>query len=91
MGKKELILELSQKTGFKQSEIRLLVDAFIETIADHIQKGEKVNLRGLGILLPLLQKSRPVRNPRTGEKLMLVPRKSVKFKLGDDLMRKLNN
>lgn len=90
MGKRELIMELSQKTGFKQNEVRLLIDTFIGTIAEHIQKGEKVNLKGLGILFPLLQKSRPVRNPRTGEELMLVPRMSVKFKLGNDLMRKLN-
>lgn len=91
MNKKELVDDLAERTGLKKYEVRKTVDAFIDAIQEQIQANEKVNLKRLGVFSPVFKSSRPVRNPKTGDPYMLESKNSVKFRPGDDLVRKLNN
>lgn len=91
MNKKELINDLAKRTGLKKYEVRMTVEAFIDVLEERIQANEKLNMKRLGVFTPIYQNTRPVRNPRTGDPCMLEPRNSIKFRPGNDLLRRLND
>lgn len=90
MNKAELVDILVEKTGFKQYQIRKIMTAFVETVSEQVQAENRISLRGLGVFTPIYQNTRPVRNPKTGEELLFEPRNSLKFRPGDDFIRKIN-
>lgn len=56
-----------------------VVDIFIKSICETVRNGDKVTIAGLGIFSKREVAKREVRNPRTGEKLMLEAHGRVKF------------
>lgn len=90
MNKKEVIDDLSGRTGLRKCEIRKTVEAFIDLLQEQIQANEKVSMKRLGTFMPVYKCTRPVRNPRTGVPCMLEPRNSIKFRPSDDMVRILN-
>lgn len=91
MNKKELVNDLAKRTGLKKYEVRKTVEAFIDVVEEQIQANEKLNLKRLGVFSPVFKGSRPVRNPKNGDPYMLEPKNSMKFRPGDDLIRRLNS
>ena len=55
-----------------------------------LQRGEKIDLRGLGAFKVRETKSRQARNPRTGEGLSIPARKAAVFKPKKELSALLN-
>lgn len=90
MNKHDLILLLAEKTELKQRDVKNIVETLITTVVDTIATNERVRIKGFGVFYPIRQTTRPVRNPKTGEKLALIPRNNFKFRPGDDILRKLN-
>ena len=90
MNKSDLIKLLAEKTGFGKKNIDDVFNLLISTIVKDIKDGHKVKIKGFGVFRPVRLTKRPVRNPKTGEKLDLVPRNTFKFKPGDDVVRDLN-
>ena len=56
-----------------------------------LKRGDRVELRGFGILSTNIQKARISRNPKTGEKIHTPQKKTIHFKMAKDLFKKLNN
>lgn len=90
MNKKDLVALLADKTGLKQYEVKKVIESFSATIVEKMEADEKIRMKGFGMFYPVFHCSRPVRNPKTGEEMDLVPRNSFKFRPGDDVVRKLN-
>lgn len=90
MKKKDLFALISEKTELKQADVKNVVEAFFTTVVDKIAANERVQIKGFGVFFPVYQARRPVRNPKTGEALDLIPRNNFKFKPGNDIIRKLN-
>ena len=90
MNKKQLVKKLMCKTGQKKTDIQKTVDFLIDTILEELDENNEVRIRGLGIFYPVFQDSRLVRNPKTGEEMMFTPRNNIRFKAGEDVLRKLN-
>lgn len=90
MNKTDLLKIVAKKTSLNKQDISLAIDTMLTTILDELAANEKVSIRGFGVFQPVFYDTRPVRNPRTGEAMMLIPRKSIRLKVGDDVVRKLN-
>lgn len=90
MTKNQLIRVLAKRTGFKQYQVRSVYNTFVALLLEQMEKNERLVLKGFGTFNPIVQTTRPVRNPRTGEEMMLIPRTTIKFRPGDDLVRSLN-
>lgn len=90
MNKTDLIKSIAGKTGHKEIVCRQMVDAMMETMEEELDKGEGIILQGFGSFKPWAQNARTGRNPRTGTSCPIASRKSVKFKAGKILLRKLN-
>lgn len=90
MKKKELIEKLAKRTGKTFVETNRLINELLAIITEELDNDQDISVLGFGRLYPHRQTTRPVRNPKTGEGMMLVPRTTVRFKPGKYLLEDLN-
>ena len=85
MNKTELINAMSEKTGLSKSHAEKALNAFTETVAEALTKGDKVQLIGFGTFEVAERAARQGRNPQTGETIEISAVKLPKFKAGKSL------
>lgn len=82
MTKKDIVLKVASEAGLKQLDVKKVVQKSLETIVAALSRGETVELRNFGIFKVKMRKGRTGRNPRTGEKVPVPPKRVVAFKPG---------
>jgi nucleoid DNA-binding protein len=90
MTKTEVLDMLSQRLDQSKQESERVLDAVLKTVADALQRGEKVDLRGFGTFNIRQTKARQARNPRTGEAVSVPAKKVGTFKPSKELSALLN-
>jgi integration host factor subunit beta len=85
MNKLELMADLSKENGIKRSEAKTVVNMFFNEMADTLANGDRVEIRGLYSFHVKKYKSYTGRNPKTGEKAKIPPKKLPFFKCGKEL------
>ncbi|MCJ8342786.1 MAG: HU family DNA-binding protein [Cetobacterium sp.] len=71
-------------------EVDLLVNTFLNTIAENLEKGEVINFLGFGKFKVIEKAARTGKNPRIGETIQIEAKKTIKFKPSKDLIEKIN-
>lgn len=62
MTKKEIVEEISRKiSGENKKDIKIIVEAFMETVRDAVERGDKVYLRKFGTFRPKKRKEKKAR------------------------------
>lgn len=88
--KRDIVLEIYEKTGFPQKEVRETVQLTLDAIASALSEGRNVELRNFGVFEVQIRKSRIGRNPNKPEKDVIIPTRAViKFKAGKELKAQL--
>ncbi|RRJ98165.1 integration host factor subunit beta [Opitutaceae bacterium TAV4] len=88
--KREIVLEIYEKTGFPQKEIVTSVQMTLDIIMRALSEGRNVELRNFGVLEVQRRKSRIGRNPNKPEAEVVIPERAVvKFKSGKILKQLL--
>ena len=64
---------------------------FLNEIKNSLKRGDRVEFRGFGTWSSNIQKARISRNPKTGEKVIHLKKKTINFKMSKDLFKKINN
>lgn len=83
-------MEIYEKTGFPQKEVRETVQLTLDAIASALSEGRNVELRNFGVFEVQIRKSRIGRNPNKPEKDVIIPTRAViKFKAGKELKAQL--
>ncbi|MBN1933006.1 MAG: integration host factor subunit beta [Desulfobacterales bacterium] len=90
MNKLELISALKNEANISKSEAAKVVQIFFDYMADTLAEGERVEIRGLCSFFVKDYKSYTGRNPKTGEKVTIQPKKLPFFKSGKDLKERVN-
>lgn len=85
MNKAELIDEIAKKTKQAKTQVKAVVDAFLDTVQSVLKKGDKLALPGFGTWYVAKRKQRTGRNPKTGEKITIPAGKVPRFKPGNKL------
>lgn len=85
MNKSELIDLVAEKTGMSKKDGEKAVKAVLDSIAESMAKGQKVQLVGFGTFEVRSRKEREGRNPATGEKIKIKALKVPAFKPGKAL------
>ena len=90
--KSNLLKQLSDSyPNFLKKDLEKFLNIILNEIKQALYKGERVELRGFGVWSIHIQKARISRNPKTGEKLETPQKKTIHFKMGKELFKKINN
>jgi integration host factor subunit beta len=90
MTKAELVEEVSRVSDLTKKHSELIVDTVFRSIVTALQRGEKIELRGFGSFRLRQREPRKGRNPKTGDKVDVPPKKVPYFKPGKELKELIN-
>ncbi|UCD32567.1 MAG: integration host factor subunit beta [Desulfobacterales bacterium] len=90
MNKLELISALKTEANISKSEAAKVVQILFDNMANALARGERVEIRGLCSFFVKNYKSYTGRNPKTGEKVIIRPKKLPFFKSGKELKERVN-
>jgi integration host factor subunit beta len=90
MNKLELISALKNQAGISKTEAAKIVQILFDNMADAMARGERVEIRGLCSFYVKSYKSYVGRNPKTGEKVTIKPKKLPFFKSGKELKERVD-
>jgi len=91
MNKLELISVLKAEANISKLEAAKVVQIFFDSMADAMAKSERVEIRGLCSFFVKEYKSYTGRNPKSGEKVIIKPKKLPFFKSGKELKERVDN
>ena len=89
MNKTELIAAMAEKAGLSKKDAAKALNATIDTIADALAAGDKVQLVGFGGFETKKREARMGRNPRTKETIEIPASCIPVFKAGKALKDKV--
>lgn len=90
MNKLELISALKDRTSLTKAEAAEVVRIFFDALSDAFIKGERVEIRGFCSFHIKEYKSYMGRNPKTGDKVMIPPKRLPFFKCGKELKERVD-
>jgi integration host factor subunit beta len=90
MTKAELVEEVSKVSDLSKKHSEIIVETVFKSIIDALQRGEKIELRGFGSFRLRQRESRKGRNPKTGDKVDVPPKRVPYFKPGKELKDLIN-
>ena len=90
--KSKLLKQLSDNyPNFLKKDLEKFTNIILGEIKNALKRGDRVELRGFGVFSTNIQKASIRRNPRTGEKVNVLAKRTIKWKMSKDLFKKLNN
>ncbi len=91
MNKLEMISALKKEANISKSEAARVVQIFFDSMADALAQEERIEIRGLCSFFIKNYKSYTGRNPKTGDKVQIQPKKLPFFKCGKELRERVNS
>ncbi len=90
--KKDLARVVADTIGCKNNLTLQMVDSLFEAMRDTLTEGNRIEIRGFGVLEVKDTKPKPAaRNPRTGEVVYVPARRKTHFKPGKQLKEALHS
>jgi integration host factor subunit beta len=77
--------------NFLKKDLEKFVSVILNEIKQALKRGDRVELRNFGMFSTNIQKARISRNPKTGEKVNTLEKRTIHFKMAKEMFRKLNN
>lgn len=90
MNKAELITSIAEKSNLTKKDAEVALKAFIESVQETLEKGEKVQLIGFGTFETRDRAARVGRNPRTKEEIQIPASTVPVFKAGKEFKDRVN-
>lgn len=90
MNKAELITSMAEKSQLTKKDTEVALKAFIDSVQEALEKGEKVQLVGFGTFETRERAAREGRNPRTKETIQIPASVAPVFKAGKEFKEKVN-
>jgi integration host factor subunit beta len=91
MTKAELVEEVTRVTELPRKESEAVVETIFESIIAALQSDDKIEIRGFGSFRTRQRRGRTGRNPKTGAKVEVPPKKIPYFKPSKELKDYVNN
>lgn len=82
MNKTTLIAKIAEKSELNKKQAEAALNAFIDTVTEALQAGEKVQMMGFGTFEVKERAARMGRNPATGEPTEIAAKRIPTFKAG---------
>ena len=88
--KKELADRIAENTQTKRVLAKAIVQNFLDEVISELAKGNRLEFRDFGVFEPRECAPRTAQNPKTLERIHVPAKRTVKFKMGQLMRRKLN-
>lgn len=90
MTKTELVNSIVEKSELSKSDAEKAIKAFVDTVTEVLQQGDKIAMVGFGTFSVGDRAARVGKNPQTGEAINIPAAKVPKFKAGKALKEAIN-
>ena len=90
MTKADLIDEVSRAVEMTRKDSELIVETIFESIVGALRSSDKIEIRGFGSFRTRQRQSRVGRNPKTGARVEVPPKKVPYFNPSKDLKDLIN-
>jgi len=90
MNKSDLIDVLSEKENLTEKDASGIVNLIFDGFTDTLKKGGRIEIRGFGSFSVREYEGYTGRNPKTGAKTVVKPKRSPFFKAGKELRERVN-
>lgn len=82
VNKADIVSSMAEKSGLTKKDAEKALDAFIESVIETLEKGDKVQLVGFGTFEVRERAERKGINPQTKEEILIPASKAPVFKAG---------
>ncbi len=82
---KQLAAELAESYDMPKRQVEAMLGDFVQTFAEHLTRGTKIRISGLGIFQVRTRAARLGRNPATGEQIQIKASKKIAFRPAKEL------
>jgi len=89
--KKDLIDRISTRTAIKRTDVKLVIQAFLDQVTSELGKGNRLEFRDFGVFEVRDRAARVAQNPKTLEPVQVPSRRTVKFKIGRKMREALDH
>ena len=90
MLKSDLIAILVGKRQLTQKQAELTIETIFDSMKTALQKGDNIEIRGLGAFHVKHYQGYNGRNPKTGEVIPVKPKRGILFRTGKELRDRVN-
>ncbi len=87
--KREIAERVAQQTGLAQVAVKQVIQLLFDEVINELSAGNRLEFRDFGVFEVVTRKARTGRNPRTGEKVAVPPKRVVTFKMGKVMKEKV--
>lgn len=91
MNKSDLVEALTRETSLTKKAAEAVINTVFEIMSDALVQGKNIEIRGFGSFVPKSYKPYLGRNPKTGEKIDVTPKRLPFFKVGKELKERVNS
>jgi integration host factor subunit beta len=90
MKRSDLAARLAEKENLSYQQADAVIRLVIQSFKDALAKGDRIEIRGFGSFVMRQYKTYTGRNPRSGKKVDVDPKRLPYFKVGKELRGKIN-
>ena len=90
MNKLQLIQALKESQNLTKADAARIVEIFFKVLFDALEKGDRVEIRGLCSFQLKEYEPYTGRNPKTGEEVAVKPKRLPVFKAGTELRQRVD-
>src|SRR5258707_13550815 len=88
--KKDLIDRIAAATDCKRSDVKRVVQQFLDEVIAELGRGNRLEFRDFGVLETKDRAPRVAQNPKTLQRVNVPAKRTVKFKVGRLLKERLD-
>ena len=88
--KKELVDRIADRTNCKRSDVKDVIQAFLDEMIVELGSGNRLEFRDFGVFECKERASRVAQNPKTLERVTVPAKRTVKFKAGRLMKERLD-
>lgn len=90
MTKKEIAAKVAHKTGITNKQALAIIDELLDNIKTGLVDGERIEIRGFGVLKIRYTKEKIARDLKTNTEIIIKPTRRVKFIPGKKMKDAVN-
>ena len=88
--KKELIERIAEQLDYKRVVAKRVIQAFLNSIVEELGNGNRLEFRDFGVFESKIRAPRRAQNPKTMDKVQVPSKRTVRFKVGRVMKRRLD-